>query len=408
MAISTGPTTAKRTTGGEKLQSHDRCILKPSEVTGIILAGEHTWGRGALEDVVCRPLLPIAGRPLIWHIVNWLGQGGVAEAFVCANSNTEALRRSLGDGGALRIPLKYYEDRMPRGPAGCARDAASAGGGRVFVVAEGAIVPKIDLGRLIETHVQSKAALTIAMRTSGPTDDRANAMPEPVGIYVFSPVAFEHVPDSGYQDIKEMLIPSLYACGEPVATYMVPWDSAPRLSGAASYLAVNMWAVERLAEEPGLTNGFVCVDDAWVHESAMVDSTARLVGAVLVGPDSVIGPGAMIIGPTTVGAGCTIEKSTVISRTAVWDRCTVGAGAIVDNAILTDDTCVEPELVVRNTVYLAREGMRRTFFDWLTSYGWVPRGRRRADLELARNDSRERLSTTIRSIGNRRHSPEGG
>ena len=337
-------------TESRKSQTQDRCTLKRSDATGIILAGVQTWGHGALEDVACRPLLPIAGRPLIRHVVDWLRQEGIMRAVVCANSNTELLRRNLGGGEKLGILLTYYEDHMPRGPAGCARDAASATGGSVFVVAEGTIVPRVDLGKLFETHRNRKAALTIAVADPGPVDDAGRAALEPAGVYIFSPTAFEQVPATGYQDIKETLIPRLCNRGECVATHVSPGVLAPRVTGAASYLAVNMWAVQWMAEEQALRDDYVHVNDGWVHESAVVDPTAQIVGSVVVAPGCAIGPGATIIGPTTVGAGCNIEARTIISRSAIWDHCTIGTGAVVDRCILTDGTCIEAEIVVRNTV----------------------------------------------------------
>src|SRR5262245_32337335 len=97
--------------------SHSRAVR------GAILAGTHSWGGTAFERAAPRPLLPIAQAPLISYAARWLRDEGVAAATVCANSSSRAVRAVLGDGSALGLRLDYYEDWVPRGAAGSARDA---------------------------------------------------------------------------------------------------------------------------------------------------------------------------------------------------------------------------------------------------------------------------------------------
>ena len=345
---------------------------------GIVLAGVHAWNRDVLESVVARPLLPVAAHPLIWHVLRWLRSGGVLQASICGNSDTTVLRRSLGDGTAWDIALEYYEDIMPRGPAGCARDASVGCRASAFVVAEGTIVPQVDLPTLLEVHKRSKAALTVVMAEADRRDGRGDVDRQPAGIYVFSPGVLEEVPAVGYQDIKEALIPHLFGNGARVATFAAGGEPSPRVTDAASYLALNMWAVRERAKEDLSLPGYVRVNGAWIHASARVDSAVRFVGDVLVGPRCLIDRGAMIIGPTTIGADCTIAEQVIISRSAIWDRCNVGAAARLDQCIVTDDSCLDPGTVIRNTVCVAPLRSPATFVGRLASLLRGARNRARA------------------------------
>ena len=203
----------------EPQKKDDGAAPELSGVRGIVLAGVHAWNRDVLERVVARPLLPVAARPLIWHVLQWLRGGGVVQASICGNSDTTVLLRRLGDGAAWGMSLEYYEDIMPRGPAGCARDASAGCGASAFVVVEGTIMPRVDLAGLLGAHEESKAALTVVVGGSGQRDGCVAGDGQPTGIYVFSPRVLEEVPALGYQDIKEALIPRLYKSGELVATY---------------------------------------------------------------------------------------------------------------------------------------------------------------------------------------------
>jgi NDP-sugar pyrophosphorylase family protein len=216
------------------------------------------------------------------------------------------------------------------------------------------------------------------VRTPSPGHEGAPRSAQPGGMYVFARQALELVGERGFQDIKENLIPQLYRAGRHVAAYEAEVAS-PHVLGAASYLDVNHWAVSRLAEQGGAPEGYVRCGDALVHTSASVDPHARLLGPVLVGPDSRVMPGATAIGPVVLGTGCTVAIDAVVSRTVAWNRCLVGAHAVVDGCLLADDALVEANSHVAGEIRVAaRRGVTlpRVFgarVRSLASFGLRPR-----------------------------------
>jgi NDP-sugar pyrophosphorylase family protein len=327
-----------------------RVITQCQQIHGIVLAGVQSWGESVLEQVCSRPLLPVAGRPLIWYVLEWLRDCSVPRATICANSDTRAFSRCIGGGDRLGMRLDYYEDIMPRGPAGCMRDAAALSDADTFVVVDGTIVTQIDLDAIVQAHRNLGVDLTVAVSGIGQTNGMAATGLEPLGIYVVSRQALDFVSQRGYQDIKEMLIPGLHREGRRVVPYIVPEGSSLRITGVASYLAVNGWVAEQtvLHGEPPM--GYGRCGDACVHDSAEVASTACLAGPVVVGPECMIGENATIVGPTVIGADSRIGDDVVIRQAAIWSRCSIGAGAILDRSIMLDGAAVAPGEVVRDTV----------------------------------------------------------
>ncbi|HEY3243951.1 MAG TPA: NDP-sugar synthase [Phycisphaerae bacterium] len=329
-------------------------------VHGIILAGVHAWGADVLEHLIARPLLPVADRPLIAHILTWLAEAGVRHTSVCANSDTSLLRKCLGDGSRWDVCLEYYEDVMPRGPAGCVRDAVVGTGAAASVVVDGTIVPEVDLADVLARHRQSQAAMTVVAAEAGPDQARGDSALRPLGIYVFSRSAWEQVPEGGYQDIKEKLIPRLCEAGQTVALHAVSAHAAPRVSGVASYLAVSRWAVRRLVSRSPLPAGYAAVGESVIHETADVHAGTRLAGPVLVGPHCRVQRGAIISGPTALGPGARIGASAIVSRSVLWSDCRVGEGALVDQSILCDQARIGAGARIRNTIHIeARAGRRQ-------------------------------------------------
>ncbi len=320
-------------------------------VRGIVLAGVHAWGDFVLDRVRPRPLIPVAARPLITHVITWLRDAGVGRASLCANSDTSHLRRELRGGEAWGIDLDYYEDVMPRGPAGCVRDAVTNGEAEPLVVVEGTICPHVPLDDVLQDHAESGAALTVVVHGRGPAGDRESPL-EASGVYVFSRAALEHIPQSGYQDIKESLIPRLHAQGAIVRTYVVGATTFPRVTSVASYLGANGWSVSEMIRRQAAPPGFAIRGEACVHETATVDASAKLMGPVLVDRGARVGAKAMVVGPAVIGSGSTVERGTVVSRSVLWDETQIGAEAAIDRCVITDKIEVPARAVVRDRVTL--------------------------------------------------------
>lgn len=323
---------------------------------GVVLAGSFPWSDSPLDRLMPRPLLPVAHQPLISYALRWLRESGVGEVTVCLNRASRTTRTAIvEEGGADRAGLVFYEDIVPRGPAGCARDAALASGADTFVVADGNTIPTAVLADVLHTHRTSGALATVVVQQQEPRPG-TTCRSRPGGIYIFERRALEAVPEKGFQDIKENLIPRLYRANEHVAAHLMSTRSA-RVLNLATYLDVNHWAVTRLIEQPETAEGYEVSGDALVHRSAFVDPAARIVGPVLVGPESKIMAGATVVGPVVLGTGCTVAGDAFVSRTVAWNRCLVGVKAVVDGCVLADDAMVNADAYLSDDVkFPARRG----------------------------------------------------
>jgi NDP-sugar pyrophosphorylase family protein len=298
-----------------------------------VLAGAYPDGQSALDRLAPRPLLPVAQQPLVTYALRWMASGGLRAATICANSAARDIRSRL-TGSAFGLQLDYLEDWSPRGAAGCLRDAALKTAADTFVVADGTAVPVLDLGELLDGHQESHAAITVVVGSN------AGGRLRPSGVYVFDRRTLDYIPEFGFQDIKEKLIPRLHRAGEHVATHMAG-GVAPRVVNADTYLTLDQWVVERTSRHRDAPAGFRASGETVLHESASVDPTARLLGPVLLGPGVSVGPGVTLVGPVSIGPGTTVGRNAVVSRSVVWSRCVVGEGAFVDRSMLADRAVVE-------------------------------------------------------------------
>jgi len=309
------------------------------ETIGIILAGTHPWSQSGLDSLLPRTLLPVAHRPLIWYGLSWLHREGIRDVAVCGNRETRILQSRLERHVPAGMRVSYHEDPMPRGAAGSASDAATASDGQTFVIAEGTSIPNVDLKALLEQHRTSGACVTVVVHpeTRG---HLSTAVQVPNGIYVFDRRAFDSVPVHGFCDIKETLIPQLYAAGQRIVAYEAAAPT-PRVLDAASYMAVNEWMVEQLVRTGDERDGYVKGPNGLVHREAYIAPDAVIVGPVLIGPGARVLAGAVVVGPTSIGREATLEAGSMVSRSAVWRRATIRAHANADRCLVGDDAVIE-------------------------------------------------------------------
>lgn len=312
----------------------------------IILAGSHVWQEDSLEAVCPRALLPIANSPLIHYTLAWLRAAGVRAATLCSNDAAVPLQDCLLDGAATGVELYYYADHIPRGPAGCARDAALASDAGLLVVVEGAVLPELDLKALIVAHQRSQAAATVVVSGADGERGPAQSCLSPVGLYVFARSALEHVPRSGFQDIKETLIPRLHEAGALVVGHPVA-RPFPRVRGRESYLAAHAWALERIYARRLTRDGYQWRRDAYVHHTARLAERARLVPPLMIGPGVHIEDDAVLVGPSVLGRRCVVGRGAIIERSVLWEGCVVGARVVVDQAVLATGVSISSGAVRR-------------------------------------------------------------
>src|SRR5262245_272566 len=75
----------------------------------ILAAGAGTRLR-PLTDTCPKPMLPIAGRPLLARTLDWLRANGVNEVALNLHHLPDVVRAGLGDGRAWDMALRYsYE-----------------------------------------------------------------------------------------------------------------------------------------------------------------------------------------------------------------------------------------------------------------------------------------------------------
>ncbi|MEW6249149.1 MAG: NDP-sugar synthase [Planctomycetota bacterium] len=305
----------------------------------ILLAGAHAWKEEPFDALCPRALLPLANRPLVGHVLAWLRSYGVHSVIICVNDRAVQLEATLREGAQYDTDVHYLEDRVPRGPAGCARDATTLVRADTYLVVECGVAPQLDLHALLAFHRERDAAATVV--TVRPPPERGPGVHEssPAGVFVFSRAALESVPAAGFRDLKEMLIPDLVRRGAAVVAYVAD-HVGPRVTSMESYLQAQAWMLGVYSADGAVPEGYERRNCAWLHPSAAVAERARIIGPVMLGPESRVEDEALVIGPAVIGAGGFVGRRAVVGRSVLWEGALIGDQAIVDQCVVPTGAAV--------------------------------------------------------------------
>lgn len=86
---------------------------------GIILAAGKGTRLYPMTYPVCKPLLPVYDKPMVYYPLNVLLQVGTRDILIITppNGEIEAFQRLFGDGSMLGVHISYMEQPVARGIA---------------------------------------------------------------------------------------------------------------------------------------------------------------------------------------------------------------------------------------------------------------------------------------------------
>jgi NDP-sugar pyrophosphorylase family protein len=109
-----------------------------------------------VTNTIPKPLLPVAGAPLIvWNLL-LLRQAGITEIIINLHHLGDLIEKELGDGSRYGMQLTYSREAVLLGTGGGIKQAEWFFGGDPFLVMNGDTLLDLDLGGLIRDHVQEQ------------------------------------------------------------------------------------------------------------------------------------------------------------------------------------------------------------------------------------------------------------
>jgi histidinol-phosphate phosphatase family protein len=127
----------------------------------ILAGGAGTRLRARLGDLP-KPMIPIAGKPLLQHQVELAKKFGFTDLIFFVHYRADLIEKHFDGGEKFGVQVRYVLEKEPLGTAG----AVLAGFEKLaerFVVLYGDTMVNVDLDRIWSAHEKSKAAATLLL-----------------------------------------------------------------------------------------------------------------------------------------------------------------------------------------------------------------------------------------------------
>ena len=130
----------------------------------VIMAGGMGTRLRPHTETCPKPMLPVAGKPMLEHIIDRAKQEGFNRFILAIHYLGNMVEEHFGRGDKIGVKIDYLREKTPLGTAG-ALGLLNPIPDAPFVVTNGDVVTDIRYGELIDFHVRHSATATMAVRT---------------------------------------------------------------------------------------------------------------------------------------------------------------------------------------------------------------------------------------------------
>jgi len=176
----------------------------------VLLAGGRGTRLAPLTHQIPKPMITVAGRPILERLVLHLMGAGIRKFYISVNYLAHVIEEHFGDGSQFGCSIDYLREDRPLGTGGPLKLLTPVPEHPV-VVLNGDLVTQCDVGRMLDFHDDGGFEATIGVRpyafeipfgTVEMNGDRLVAIHEkPVvarkvnaGVYVLSPSSLRRIP----------------------------------------------------------------------------------------------------------------------------------------------------------------------------------------------------------------------
>ncbi|UCF30659.1 MAG: NTP transferase domain-containing protein [bacterium] len=328
----------------------------------VVMAGGYGTRLRPLTVKLPKPMIPIANRPMLEHIIRLLKGHGFEDIIMLTYFFPEMIEDYFGDGSAFGVRVVYRQD-----PPGGLGTAGAVKGVQdllddTFLVISGDVITDFDLSEAVRFHRDREDPATMVLtRVDNPlpfgvviTDEEnrvSRFLEKPswgevfsdsinTGIYIIEPEVLDMIPQGEQRDFSKDIFPMLLAEGRP----------------PSAYLAEGYWrdignTVEYLQVHREIATGGLYLDipgrpmeikgaAVYLGEGASVDPEANLSGMIVLAEGSRV-EGGCRIRDSFIGPDCRLGSRVRISSTVLWDGVDVEPGVFIAGSVIGSRTKVK-------------------------------------------------------------------
>jgi mannose-1-phosphate guanylyltransferase len=317
-------------------------------VQALVLAGGEGTRLRPLTLTLPKPVIPLAGRPFLTFMLDWLRRHGVDDVLLSCGYRSEDVERVLGES-YRGMRLRYVIEDSPLGTAGPLRLAADEGvlEDRVLVL-NGDTLTDLDLTAEIAQHEATGAAATLALvavedtSSYGVVPTREDGAVEAFLEKRPGPAPTNHINAGAY--VLERSVVDMVPAGRAVS---IEREVFPELvdNGLYGFLFDGYW-IDIGTPERYLEATYDLLSGRVESELPRRDETASLVYDGCITSGARIGPLSVLGRHCSVGDHSVVERSVLHDSVLVGHECEIVESVLAEGARVGDGARIGPDAIV--------------------------------------------------------------
>ena len=200
-----------------------------------------------LTETIPKPMLKVGNRPILETILTHIADQGFEEFYFCINYLGDQIREYFGDGSRFGVKIHYIEENDRMGTAG-ALSLIKESFDQPFVVMNGDLLTKIDLGAMLDFHEMNQNKITAGVREYSQQvpygvveiegQQVTQLVEKPIyryfvngGIYMLSAECLQQIPKDAFYDMTTLIEETLADHGKvgafPITEYWMDIGQIP-------------------------------------------------------------------------------------------------------------------------------------------------------------------------------------
>ena len=324
-----------------------------------------------------KPMVPVANRYVMGHIIELLKRHNFSEAVATLQYRADDVQNYFGDGSNVGLPMNYSVEPHPLGTAGSVKYAEKyLARDEPFLIISGDALTDFNLSEIVAFHKRVGAAVTITLyRVPNPLEygviitnnegriERFLEKPSwgevisdtvNTGIYVISPEILDDIDPDVPFDFSKDLFPRLMQQGAPLYGYIAN-DYWCDIGNIAEYMRAtgDLLAGKVNLGELGRNIG----GEIYVEDDVDIAPDAQLFGPIFLGQGVKIKGGVVIHGPTVIRPFTIVDNRAHIDRSIIWRNTYIGEGVELRGAIIERRCSLKSRAVVFEGAVIGSECM---------------------------------------------------
>lgn len=130
----------------------------------VLMAGGRGTRLHPLTRDVPKPMLPVAGRPMLERLVLQLVGSGIRTIYLSINYLGDVIERHFGGGQRFGCEIRYLREKKPLGTGGALSLLPRSVRRHPVLVMNGDLVIELDVSRVLDFHEDGQFAMTTCLK----------------------------------------------------------------------------------------------------------------------------------------------------------------------------------------------------------------------------------------------------